>query len=74
MTNLREGGHISAHDYLIGAKVAEVITGGDVDGGTVVDEQWLLDLERAAFMELIATEKSQARIAHMLETGKPLRN
>jgi 3-hydroxyacyl-CoA dehydrogenase len=74
MTNLREGGFISAHDWTIGAKVAHVITGGDVDGGTTVDEQWLLDLEREAFMELIATPLTQARIDHMLKTGKPLRN
>jgi 3-hydroxyacyl-CoA dehydrogenase len=39
-----------------------------------VDEQWLLDLERRNFMELLATEKTQARIEHMLKSGKPLRN
>jgi 3-hydroxyacyl-CoA dehydrogenase len=74
MVNLREGGHISEHDYLIGAKVATVMCGGDVEGGSLVDEQWFLDLERAHFMELIATEKTQARIEHTLKTGKPLRN
>ena len=74
MVNMREGGQISEHDYLIGSKVAEVICGGEVEGGSLVDEQWLLDLERRHFMALIATEKTQARIEHMLKSGKPLRN
>ena len=74
MINMREGGQISEHDYLIGSKVATVMCGGDVEGGSLVDEQWLLDLERHHFMELLATEKTQARIEHMLKSGKPLRN
>lgn len=74
MANMREGGQISEHDYLIGSKVATVMCGGDVDGGSLVDEDWFLDLERRHFMELIATEKTQARIEHTLKTGKPLRN
>jgi 3-hydroxyacyl-CoA dehydrogenase len=74
MVNMREGGHISEHDYLIGSKIAWVMCGGDVEGGSLVDEQWFLELERKAFMELIATEKTQARIEHTLKTGKPLRN
>ncbi|MBI4190837.1 MAG: 3-hydroxyacyl-CoA dehydrogenase [Betaproteobacteria bacterium] len=74
LTNLLEGKHMSEHDYLIGSKIAEVMCGGDVEGGSLVDEQWLLDLERKHFMELLATEKTQARIEHMLKTGKPLRN
>ena len=74
MVNMLAGGHISEHDYLIGSKVAEVMCGGFVEGGSLVDEQWFLDLERRHFMELIATEKTQARIEHMLKTGKPLRN
>ena len=74
MVNLREGGHISEHDYLIGEKVATVMCGGDVEAGSRVDEQWFLDLEVKHFMELIATEKTQARIEHTLKTGKPLRN
>jgi 3-hydroxyacyl-CoA dehydrogenase len=74
MVNMREGGQISEHDYLIGSKVAEVLCGGEVEGGSLVDEQWLLDLERRHFMALIATEKTQARIEHMLKSGKPLRN
>ncbi len=74
MINLLEGGQISEHDFLIGSKVATVMCGGDVEAGSLVDEQWYLDLEREHFMELIATEKTQARIEHMLKTGKPLRN
>ena len=74
MENLLAGGHISEHDYLIGHKIAIVMCGGEVEGGSLVDEQWFLDLERRHFMELIATEKTQARIEHTLKTGKPLRN
>jgi 3-hydroxyacyl-CoA dehydrogenase len=74
MLNMREGGFISEHDYNIGCRVAETLCGGDVEAGSMVDEQWLLDLERKNFMELLATEKTQARIEHMLKNGKPLRN
>ena len=74
MVNMREGGQISEHDYLIGSKVAEVMCGGEIEGGSLVDERWFLELERRHFMELIATEKTQARIEHMLKNGKPLRN
>jgi 3-hydroxyacyl-CoA dehydrogenase len=74
MSNMAAGKFISEHDYLIGCKIAEVMCGGDVEGGSLVDEQWLLDLERKHFMELLATEKTQARIEQMLKTGKPLRN
>ncbi|HWQ39103.1 MAG TPA: 3-hydroxyacyl-CoA dehydrogenase NAD-binding domain-containing protein [Burkholderiales bacterium] len=74
MTNLLAGRHISEHDYLVGSKLAYVMCGGDVEPGSLVDEQWFLDLERRAFIELLATEKTQARIEHMLKTGKPLRN
>jgi 3-hydroxyacyl-CoA dehydrogenase len=74
LVNMREGGYISEHDYLIGSKIARVLCGGEVESGSLVDEQWLLDLERAEFMELLRHPKSQARMAHMLQTGKPLRN
>jgi 3-hydroxyacyl-CoA dehydrogenase len=74
MENLLAGGHISEHDYLVGHKIAIVMCGGEVEGGSLVDEQWFLDLERKHFMELIATEKTQARIEHTLKTGRPLRN
>ncbi len=74
MVNMRAGNQISEHDYLIGSKLAHVLCGGEVEPGSLVDEDWLLHLERTAVMELIATEKTQARIEHMLKTGKPLRN
>jgi 3-hydroxyacyl-CoA dehydrogenase len=74
IANMLEGKFISEHDYLIAGKIADVMCGGDVEAGSLVDEQWLLDLERHHFMELLATEKTQARIEQMLKTGKPLRN
>lgn len=74
LVNMLEGGFISDHDYLIGSKIAHVMCGGDIVAGSLVDEEWLLKLEREAFIELLATEKTQARIAHTLKTGKPLRN
>ena len=74
MINMLEGGFISEHDYNIGCRVAETLCGGDVEAGSLVDEDWLLDLERRNFMELLATDKTQARIEHMLKNGKPLRN
>ncbi|MGI9046721.1 MAG: 3-hydroxyacyl-CoA dehydrogenase/enoyl-CoA hydratase family protein [Burkholderiales bacterium] len=74
MINMRAGNFISEHDFEIGARVATVLCGGEVEAGSLVDEDWLLALERKLFMELMATEKTQARIAQMLKTGKPLRN
>ncbi len=74
MANMLAGRQISEHDFLIGSKIAYVLCGGDVEPGTLLTEDWYLDLERQAFMELIATEKTQARIEQMLKTGKPLRN
>ncbi len=74
IVNMLEGGFISEHDHDIASRIAEVMCGGDVDAGTRVDEQWLLDLERRHFMELLATNKTQARIEHMLKHSKPLRN
>lgn len=68
------GGFISEHDALIGEKVARVLTGGDLNHRTRVSEQYLLDLEREAFLSLCGQRKTQERIAHMLKTGKPLRN
>ncbi len=74
MINMLEGNFISEHDYNIGCRVAETLCGGDVEAGSLVDEQWLLDLERRNFMELLSTFKTQDRIEHMLKHGKPLRN
>ena len=53
---------------------ATALCGGDVDPNTMVDEEWLLGLERKGFVELARTPLTQARIEHMLKTGKPLRN
>ncbi len=74
MVNMLEGGFISEHDYNIGCRIAETMCGGDVEAGSLVDEQWLLDLERHHFMQLLATEKTRARVEYMLKNGKPLRN
>jgi 3-hydroxyacyl-CoA dehydrogenase len=74
LTNMLEGGFISQHDYDISAKIATILCGGEIEPGSLVDEDWFLTLERDAFIELLATEKTQARIEHMLKTGKPLRN
>lgn len=74
LVNMFEGGFISEHDYLLGQKLGHAICGGDVDAGSLVSDEWLLKLERQAFMELLETGKTQERIQHMLKTGKPLRN
>jgi len=74
LANMIEGNMISAHDYEIAKRIAIVMCGGYVDAGSVVNEQYLLDLERKYFMELIQMPKTLARIEHTLKTGKPLRN
>ena len=67
-------GFISEHDLKIAKKLAYVIAGGKVPFGTFVDEQYIFDLEREAFLSLVAEPKSQQRMQHMLIKGKPLRN
>jgi 3-hydroxyacyl-CoA dehydrogenase len=74
LVNMRDGGFISAHDYKLGDMIAEIVTGGDVDQGSVVNEQWFLDMECKAFLELLNNPKSQERIMGMMQTGKPVRN
>jgi 3-hydroxyacyl-CoA dehydrogenase len=74
LTNMREGGMISVHDHLVARYVATALCGGDVEAGSLVDEAWLLGVERKLFVDLLRNEKTQQRIAHTLETGKPLRN
>ena len=74
LINMREGGFISAWDYRVARAAATALCGGEVDTNSRVSEQWLLDVERALFVDLLKTEKTQQRIVHMLETGKPLRN
>ena len=68
------GGFISEYDGHVAAKLAFVITGGNLTRQTRVSEQYLLDLEREAFVSLCGERKTQERIQHMLKTGKPLRN
>jgi 3-hydroxyacyl-CoA dehydrogenase len=74
LVNMRDGGFISAHDYKLAAMIAEIVSGGEIENGSIVSEQWLLDLERKAFMELLNHPKTQERIMGMMQTGKPVRN
>jgi 3-hydroxyacyl-CoA dehydrogenase len=74
LVNMRDGGFISAYDFHLAACIADVLCGGDVDAGTLVDEQWFLDLERKHFVQLLGHPKSQERIMGMMQTGKPVRN
>ncbi|UHQ18915.1 3-hydroxyacyl-CoA dehydrogenase/enoyl-CoA hydratase family protein [Lysobacter sp. KIS68-7] len=74
LVNMLEGRFISPYDYEIASRIATVLCGGEVDRGALVDEDWLLRLEREHFVALAQMPKTQERIAHMLKTGKPLRN
>ena len=74
LINMREGGFISEHDMRIARQIARVVTGGDVDAGTLVSEEYLMTLERQAFCALVVHPKTQERIMGMLSTGKPVRN
>jgi len=71
---MKEGKYISAHDQLIADKLAYVMCGGDLSSPTEVSEQYLLDLEREAFLSLCGERKTLERIQSILTTGKPLRN
>ncbi len=70
----RQGHFISDHDVVIAEKLANVLTGGRLTGEQLVSEQYLLDLEREAFLSLCGNPKTQERMQYMLKTGKPLRN
>jgi 3-hydroxyacyl-CoA dehydrogenase len=74
LVNMRDGGFISQHDFHIASLIANVVTGGDVDAGTLVSEEYLMTLERRAFCALLEHPKTQERIMGMLSTGKPVRN
>jgi 3-hydroxyacyl-CoA dehydrogenase len=74
LVNMRDGGFISQHDFHIASLIANVVTGGDVDAGTLVSEEYLMTLERRAFCSLLEHPKTQERIMGMLSTGKPVRN
>ena len=72
--NMAAGGFATEYEAEMGGIIAEVITGGDVPTGTLISEQYLLDLEREAFLRLCGNPKTLERIEHMLKTGKALRN
>jgi 3-hydroxyacyl-CoA dehydrogenase len=72
--NMKMGGFITEYEEYLGGVIAGVITGGDVPGGTLVTEEYLLDLEREAFVVLCGQKKTRERIEHMLKKGKALRN
>jgi 3-hydroxyacyl-CoA dehydrogenase len=74
LVNMRDGGFISAHDFHIAALIAHVVCGGDVDAGSLVSEDYLMQLERQAFCALLVHPKTQERIMGMMSTGKPVRN
>ncbi|MEP6677832.1 MAG: 3-hydroxyacyl-CoA dehydrogenase/enoyl-CoA hydratase family protein [Betaproteobacteria bacterium] len=74
LVNMRDGGFISAYDFEIGRKLARVMCGGELEPGSLVDEGWFLSLEREEIMNLLRDSRTQARVAHTLSTGKPLRN
>src|SRR6056297_3527178 len=74
LANMYEGNFISDHDFKISARIADTLSGGAIDRGTPVDENWLYALERKHFVELAKMKPTQERIVHMLKTGKPLRN
>ena len=71
---LNDAGYASDHDATIANHVANILSGGDLSAPQWVDQQYILDLERAAFVDLIQQPKTVERIMHMLTTGKPLRN
>jgi len=70
----RQGEYISDFDVVVGEKLANILSGGRLTGSQQVSEQYLLDLEREAFLSLCGRAETQQRIQHMLKTGKPLRN
>lgn len=71
---LQQAGYISDHDAKIGSHLASILCGGNITSGTLVSEQYFLDLEREAFLSLCGEPKTLERIASTLKTGKPLRN
>ena len=74
LVNMKEGGMISAHDYKVAKSAAIALCGGEIETGSRVDEEWLITVERRLFVDLLKDPMTQARIKHMLDTGKPLRN
>jgi len=74
LANMRDGGFISAHDFHISSLIADVVCGGDVAAGSLVNEEYLMALERKHFCSLLDHPKTQERIMGMMSTGKPVRN
>jgi 3-hydroxyacyl-CoA dehydrogenase len=72
--SFREGGYITEYDEVVASKLAYVLTGGDISKPQWVSEQYILDLEREAFLSLCGDKRTQDRLWHMLQNGKPLRN
>jgi 3-hydroxyacyl-CoA dehydrogenase len=71
---MRQGGYVTDYEVRLGQKIAEVLCGGNVTSGTLVSEQYVLDLEREGFKSLCGEKKTQERIQYTLKTGKTLRN
>jgi 3-hydroxyacyl-CoA dehydrogenase len=71
---MQQGGYITEYESVIAGKLAFVMTGGELSKPTWVDEQYILDLEREAFISLCGEEKTRQRMWNLLQTGKPLRN
>jgi 3-hydroxyacyl-CoA dehydrogenase len=69
-----EGGYITSYDKVVGEKLAWILSGGTLTGAQKVNEQYLLDLEREAFLSLCGNRETQERMHYMLKNGKPLRN
>lgn len=74
IVNMRDGGYISAYDGELATRVADILSAGGVEAGTMVDENWLLKLERDHFIDALGKAKTQERIMGMLSNGKPVRN
>jgi 3-hydroxyacyl-CoA dehydrogenase len=74
ISDMANGGFVSEYDAYLAGRIAYVISGGDVRDNGTVEEDVILTLERETFLDLLKQEKTQARIEHMLKTGKPLRN
>lgn len=74
LVNMRDGGFISDYDYRLGHAIAEILCGGEIEAGSLVDEQWIMALERQTFMSLLGEPKTQERLMGMMQTGKPVRN
>ena len=72
--NMQQANFISAYDVFLAKRIAYVLSGGDTRAGSAIDEEVILRLEEQAFLDFLREEKTQARIEHMLKTGKPLRN